>query len=310
MTAALMISQSGTALAHGFAGDHFFPATIVTNDPFVADELVLPSVSNQQTGTGPAVAETDIGGGLQKSITPDLGFSIGSDWTQFGQAGPPHGVSGFQNLAITAPQYQFLLNARHEAVASVGLITELGGTGAMRVGAPEFSTFVPTVFFGKGAGDLPASLRWARPIGVSGSFGYAIPSRGTSTSTIVDANTGIATLAVNHNPDTVDSGFAIEYSMLYLRAHVHDFHLPEWVNQLTPLIEFNFTIPVGDRYGWKTVGMIYPGIVWAGKFVQFGIEAMIPATSASGDNVGIIAQLHFYLDDMFPQSIGRPIIER
>lgn len=210
MVVTLMISQLGSAMAHGFAGDHFFPATIVTGDPFVADELVLPTVSNQQTGTGPSVGETDIGVGLQKSITPDFGFSIGSDWTHLDQAGPPHDPNGLQNLAITAPQYQFLLNAPHEAVASVGLITELGGTGATRVGAPAFSTFVPTFFFGKGGGDLPEPLRWARPIGVSGSLGYAIPSRGTTTSTIVGADTGIATLVVAHNPDAINSGLAVE----------------------------------------------------------------------------------------------------
>ena len=42
--------------------------------------------------------------------------------------------------------------------------------------------------------------------------------------------------------------------------------------------------------------------------MQFGVEAIIPATKASGKNVGIIAQLHFYLDDLFPNSIGRPLL--
>jgi hypothetical protein len=41
--------------------------------------------------------------------------------------------------------------------------------------------------------------------------------------------------------------------------------------------------------------------------VQFGIEAIIPATAASGKNVGVIAQVHFYLDDIFPDTIGRPL---
>jgi hypothetical protein len=66
LAATLMISQLGSAIAHGFAGDHFFPATILTGDPFVADELVLPIVSNQQTATAPSVVETDLGVGLQK----------------------------------------------------------------------------------------------------------------------------------------------------------------------------------------------------------------------------------------------------
>jgi len=42
--------------------------------------------------------------------------------------------------------------------------------------------------------------------------------------------------------------------------------------------------------------------------MQFGVEAIIPVTKASGKNVGIIAQLHFYLDDIFPNTIGRPIL--
>ena len=36
---ALTISQAGSALAHGFAGSRFFPATITIEDPFVAYEL-------------------------------------------------------------------------------------------------------------------------------------------------------------------------------------------------------------------------------------------------------------------------------
>jgi hypothetical protein len=41
--------------------------------------------------------------------------------------------------------------------------------------------------------------------------------------------------------------------------------------------------------------------------LQFGVEAIIPVNSQSGTNVGVIAQLHIYLDDLFPRSIGKPI---
>jgi hypothetical protein len=34
---------------------------------------------------------------------------------------------------------------------------------------------------------------------------------------------------------------------------------------------------------------------------------MIPVNRQSGGNVGVIAQLHFFLDDIFPNSLGRPI---
>jgi hypothetical protein len=36
-------------------------------------------------------------------------------------------------------------------------------------------------------------------------------------------------------------------------------------------------------------------------------EAVIPINNASGNRVGWVAQLHFFLDDLFPQTVGRPI---
>jgi hypothetical protein len=307
LATALTILPTAGALAHGFAGSRFFPATITIDDPFVADELSLPTVSNVKTGTDPSVVETAISGELSKRITSDFGFSIGYAWNHLDQAGPPHNPNGFQNLEIT-PRYQFLLNAPHEAVASVGVITELGGTGARQVGAVPFATYTPTLYFGKGAGDLPESLNWARPFAVTGILGYSITSSKKVRTPIVDPDTGFTTLAVDHFSNAFNYGFAIEYSNFYLRANIHDFGLPEWVNRLTPLVEFNFVTPVTDRYGEKTIGTINPGIIWSGQSMQFGIEAIIPATKASGKNVGIIAQLHFYLDDLFPNTIGRPLL--
>ncbi len=211
---ALTISQAGSALAHGFAGSRFFPATITIDDPFVADELSLPTVS------------TAISGELSKRITSDFGFSIGYAWNHLDQAGPPHNPNGFQNLEIT-PRYQFLLNAPHEAVASVGVITEVGGTGARRVGAVPFATYTPTLYFGKGAGDLPESLHWVRPFAVTGTVGYGITSSKKITSPVVDPDTGFTTLAVDHFSNALNYGIVMEYSNFYLRANVHDFGLPE-----------------------------------------------------------------------------------
>jgi hypothetical protein len=308
LATALTILPAEGALAHGFAGSRFFPATIVIDDPFVADELSLPTVSNLKTGTDPSVVQTDVSTEFSKRITSDFGLSIGSAWTHLDQAGPPHNPNGFQNLEIT-PRYQFLLNGPHEAIASVGVITEVGGSGAKRVGAVPFATYTPTLYFGKGAGDLSESLNWAGPFAVTGTVGYGITSSKKITSTVVDPDTGTSTLATDHFSNTINYGFAIEYSNFYLRANIHDFGLPEWVSRLTPLVEFSFVTPVTDRYGEKTIGTINPGIIWSGQSMQFGVEAIIPATKATGKNIGIIAQLHFYLDDIFPQTIGRPLVD-
>src|SRR6266480_347824 len=81
IAAALTIFPAAGAWAHGFAGSRFFPATIVIDDPFVADELSLPTVSNLKTSTDPSVVQTNISGELSKRITSEFGLSIGYAWT-------------------------------------------------------------------------------------------------------------------------------------------------------------------------------------------------------------------------------------
>jgi len=56
-----------------------------------------------------------------------------------------------------------------------------------------------------------------------------------------------------------------------------------------------------------TTGTINPGLIWIGRSYQFGVEAIVPVNRASGSSVGVIAQLHIYLDDLFPGSIGKPL---
>jgi hypothetical protein len=59
--------------------------------------------------------------------------------------------------------------------------------------------------------------------------------------------------------------------------------------------------------GTVTTGTINPGLIYVGNTYQIAVEAMIPVNRQSGTSVGIIGQLHFYLDDIFPTTIGRPI---
>ena len=88
-----------------------------------------------------------------------------------------------------------------------------------------------------------------------------------------------------------------------------DLGLPDFVNHLIPLVEVSLQTPVSNTLssGTVTTGTINPGVIRVGKYCQFGIEATIPVNRASGTGVGAIAQLHLFLDDIFPNSIGRPI---
>jgi hypothetical protein len=49
-------------------------------------------------------------------------------------------------------------------------------------------------------------------------------------------------------------------------------------------------------------------VIWAGEKYQVGIEAFIPINRSSGRGVGIRAALHWYLGEIFPDSIGRPLL--
>jgi hypothetical protein len=38
---------------------------------------------------------------------------------------------------------------------------------------------------------------------------------------------------------------------------------------------------------------------------QLAVEAIIPVNRASGDDIGIIGNVHFFLEDILPHSLGK-----
>ncbi len=290
---------------HGFAGARFFPATLSTDDPFVADELSLPTVSTIRTLEDGGTRQTDISVDIAKRIIPQLGIEIGETLTALN----PHegrAANGFGNLEL-AGKYQFLKNDAHEAIASLGLGVEVGGTGSSSIGADSFSTWSPGVFFGKGFGDLPEAIRSLKPFAVTGQLGVAIPTSASTRSVTVNDETCEHELEIERHPDVLEWGFALEYSVVYLQSQVQDLHLPAPIDRLIPLVEFALETPLNRDEQGQTTGTINPGVIWAGKYFQIGAEAVIPINERTGTNVGVIAQLHFFLDDLFPHSIGRPL---
>jgi hypothetical protein len=57
----------------------------------------------------------------------------------------------------------------------------------------------------------------------------------------------------------------------------------------------------------RTTGTLNPGLVYLADKYQLGVEAIIPVNRASGDNVGVIGNIHFFLEDILPHSLGRPL---
>ena len=299
------LRATGWAYGHGFAGARFFPATLSTDDPFVADELSLPTVSTIETPDGGGTRQTDISVDIAKRITPQFAIEIGETLTALN----PHegrAVNGFGNLELSG-KYQFLKNDAHEAIVSLGLGVEIGGTGSSSIGADSFSTLAPGIFFGKGFGDLPDVLRFLKPLAITGLASVGIPTSASTRSVTVADRTGEREVEIERHPDVLEWGFALEYSVIYLQSQVQDMHLPAPVDRLIPLVEFALETPLNRGARGQTTGTINPGVIWAGKYFQVGAEAIVPINERTGTNVGVIAQLHFFMDDLFPHSLGRPL---
>ena len=299
------LGATGRTYGHGFAGARFFPATLSTDDPFVADELSLPTVSTIRTPDNGGTRQTDISVDIAKRITPNFGIEMGETFLILHPCREAS-VSGFGNLELGA-KYQFFKNDEHEAILSLGGGVEVGGTGNKRVDADTFSTWAPALFFGKGLGDLPQGLSILRPLAITGVIGVAIPTSASTRTFSINEETCERELDIERHPNVLQYGFAVEYSFIYLQEQVKDIGLRAPFDHLIPLVEFSIETPLDRGQEGQTTGTINPGVIWAGKYFQVGAEAVIPFNSRTGSDVGFIAQLHFYLDDLFPHSLGRPL---
>src|SRR5712671_333180 len=219
---AMALVPLGAAVAHEIVGNRFFPATLGIDDPGVNDELSLPTVDSFKTGDVPPLRQRDISAEFSKRITEDSAISLGSTYTFLGPIDPTAaGANGFQNLETTF-KYRVYKNPEHEFVMSVGLSVEWGGTGAQGAGADPFNSYTPTLWFGKGFGDLPDTMSWIRPVAVTGQVGYAIPGRHSTTTFGIDPDTGDSIADTEFHPRVLNWGGTIQYSMPYLKSAVID----------------------------------------------------------------------------------------
>jgi len=274
-----------SALAHGFVGDRFFPPTIATDDPFATDELLLPSISYFKGAGSPATGVTDGGFEFDKEILPQFALGISGDYLHLEPDGEPSST-GFDDFTLSA-KYQLWQNDAHEAIFSVGALWQIGGTGSSLVGADAANVFTPTIYFGKGFGDLPNSLSFARPFAITGTLGEDLPTR-------LDSN-------------NLEWGLALEYSLPYLQSQVKDIGLPAPFKNMIPVVEFAFTSPE-NRNGGQTTGTINPGVFYESRYFQLGAEAIIPVNHETGSNVGFVVQLEIFIDDIWPKWFGHPLI--
>lgn len=309
LAAVLALSAWPTpAFAHGLAGKRFFPSTLTLDDPFVSDELSLPTFvlfKEPSDGEAPSSKTTNISGEFSKRIFPNLGLTLAGEWNNLNPAPNDRTESGFGNLEVTL-KYQFFTSAAHETILSAAVGWEAGGTGRNKAGAESFDVFKPGVLFGKGMGDLPEALQWLKPFAVTGVAEGVLPTRsGTKTFTLNDD--GDLEVEIEKIPNVFHWGFAVMYSLPYLQSFVKDVGLPAVIRQLIPLVEIDINNPLDRGFAGKTTGTINPGVIWTGRYFQLGLEAVVPVNERTGRNVGIRGQIHFFLDDLFPTTVGRPL---
>ena len=302
-TAGVALLPLSSAQAHCFIGDFFLPATLTIDDPCVADELSLPTLTWAKSGAGSPTTQLDLSADISKRITENFGITVGTDWSRINSPGGLP-MKGFQNLE-TNLQYQILKDAADELAISGEVNVDWGGTGAKKLDTDPFSTIGASVQFGKGMGSLFDTTGWVRPLALTGQIGYSVATSSSTRS--IDTDTRL--LVSTRNPDFLTYGATLQYNMSYLKSSVVDLGLPTFVNHLIPLVEAQFATPAANNAGAgiKTTGTINPGIIWIGTYSQVSLETILPINHDSGRGAGFMVQLHLYLDDIFPHTLGQPL---
>ena len=306
------------ASAHVVVGTRVFPVTLTIDDPGVSDEASLPALTYSRSGanggTGPG-HEVDLGFEYDKTITPTTALILNGGY-DIQQMNGSKTQAGFENLYITG-KWQAYTNVAHEFVASLGVIRELGGTGTTHTGGDRYGSTSPTGYFGKGMGDLPVGF--LRPFAVTGELSYTVADRelkssqpppvspGASASSPFD--TGIAAQLNNANNNAWSGGVTLQYSIPYLQSQVKNVGLGGFLGNLVPLVEFTWSSPASSPSTQGTTWTAAPGVIYMADWGEVGVEALIPLNRTTGTTVGAVGLVHFFFDDMFPNSLGKPLFQ-
>ena len=291
--AAVAACASHQAAAHAIAGVRVFPVTLTLDDPGVADEATLPEVVYQPE---PGSTQTQVQWEFDKRITPNTALIYNQGYNFLQQAGAKN-YNGIQNAVITG-KWQAWVVPDHEFLLSLGVQEEFNASQATaNAGGDLYGSTNPTVYFGKGLGDLPIGS--LRPLAITGELSYSIPNRQLN-----------STLDNSGNPRAINAGLSLQYSIPYLESQVKDHGLGEFFGRLIPLVEMTYFSPTAAPAGGNPMTLQFSaGAIYMADTYQVGLEMLIPGNRATGSNLGVVAQLHFFLDDIFPNSLGKPLFK-
>jgi hypothetical protein len=286
VVAAAAALWSFAAFAHAVCGDRIFPATLAIDDPGVNDELALPTLSYLPQNSDGA-QQFDGSFSWSKTIVPNVALVAqdGTTWLK------PGGY-GWDSLSTELQWGNFCL-PEHELMATVGFEIDWGNTATGSQATP-YNVYQPVIDVGKGFGDLPTSLNVLRPVAVTAELSESLPGQSLTSG--------------NQNSTNLNWGFTVQYSLPYYNSHVAEID-SDFFKHLIPIAEFAFSKPLYNFApgGDPTTGTFQPGAVYITDKWQFALEAIVPLNSASGRGVGVVGQLDLYLDDLLPDTLGKPI---
>ncbi|HTW72723.1 MAG TPA: hypothetical protein VME47_22785, partial [Acetobacteraceae bacterium] len=294
LAAAAVTLTTHHASAHAVAGARIFVNTDLIDDPGVSDEANMPLISLQSPDGKSWI--TDANFEYDKTITPSLGFAVGTDWDFIARdtldGNKTH--AGFDDTYVQL-KYRWIVLPEHEFISSVQVSQAFGRAGTVGIES-GYNTTTVSGFFGKGLGDIP----WApiRPFALTGELDYNIPDTGPSGGGATTSWSG---------------GLTLQYSIPYLQSQVKDYGIRGIAANLTPLVELAWTSSAGNTilsgFSTPTSFLLGTGAVWTGRYYAVSAEVLWPLNGAAGHNIGAIAQFHLYFDDLFPNTIGKPISE-
>jgi hypothetical protein len=292
-TVSIMAMQ--TANAHAVAGARVFVNTLLIDDPGVGDEANLPLFS--VTSPNGKSTVTDLNFEYDKTITENLGIAVGTDYdwitNDANDFKKSHG--GFDDPDVQL-KYRWIVLPEHEFMSSVAIQQDFGRAGTTGIDS-GFDTTTVSGFFGKGLGDIPFDP--VRPFALTGELDY----------NIADTGPGSGVGSIN----TWSGGLSLQYSIPYLQSQIHDYGLPTILADLTPVAELGWTSAAGASdfrpTGNPTTFKLGTGAVWTGEYYSFSTELLWPLNGAAGHGLGVIGQFHLYFDDLFPNSLGKPLFD-
>lgn len=291
--AAALAALPFAAQAHAVAGARIFVNTLEIDDPGVGDEANLPVYS--LTSPDGKSTVTDLNFEYDKTITPDLGIGVGTDYNWItNDAADNQKSHGGLNDPYIQLKYRWILIPEHEFMSSVQVSEAFGRAGTTGIDS-GYDTTTLSGYFGKGLGDIPFDP--IRPFALTGELDYNIP------------NTGYA--SGHGGLNSWSGGLTLQYSIPYLQTQIHDYGLPTVLANLTPLAELGWSSAAAGSAlrptGSPTVFLLGTGAVWTGEYYSLSTELLIPLNGAAQHGLGVIGQFHLYFDDLLPNTLGKPL---